>query len=249
VRFLHRNPPIFRRKGGLRRKEKNMTNIPHTISILKKQIAECEARYHREPHSVLLLAVSKTQPIEKIRWAIAGGQRAFGENYVQESLEKIALLASEYLEWHFIGVIQSNKTRKIAEHFSWVHTVSEKKIAQRLNDQRPTHFPPLNICLQINTSGESNKSGMDAKNSLQLAEYCRTLPHIKLRGLMSIPAPKNNFTEQREQFAQLAAIFHQLNERGFNLDTLSMGMSHDMEAAIAEGATIVRIGTAIFGDR
>ncbi len=226
-----------------------MTNIPHNISQIKKQITEFEIRYHRKPHSVLLVAASKTQSIEKIRQAIKAGQRAFGENYVQESLEKIAILASENLDWHFIGAIQSNKTKKITEHFSWVHTVSEEKIAQRLNDQRPSHLPPLNICLQVNTSHEINKSGMNAENSLQLAEYCRTLPHLKLRGLMSIPALTESFAEQRKQFAELTRIFNHLNERGFQLDTLSMGMSHDMEAAIAEGATIVRVGTDIFGDR
>ena len=226
-----------------------MTNIAKNISLLKKQIIECEMCYHRKPNSVFLLAVSKTQSIEKIRQAIAAGQRAFGENYLQESLKKMTALADENVEWHFIGVMQSNKTRKIAEHFAWVHTVSDKKIAQRLNDQRPPHLPPLNICLQINTSHEVNKSGIDEADGLQLAEYCNQLPHLKLRGLMSIPAFKNNFTEQCEQFSKLAAVFNRCNERGFKLDTLSMGMSHDMEAAIAEGATIVRIGTAIFGER
>ena|SRR5579872_2150052 len=226
-----------------------MNDIQHNIQKTKTQIREWEIRYQRKPSSVSLLAVSKKQSIEKIRDAIRAGQMAFGENYLQESLEKISALSDENIEWHFIGSIQSNKTKKIAEHFAWVHTIDDINIAKRLNEQRPAHLPPLNICLQVNTSLEVTKSGIDPEHVLSLAEYCKTLAHLKLRGLMTIPAHKNTFDEQCAELRKLRLIYNELNERGFQLDTLSMGMSDDMEAAIAEGATIVRIGTAIFGKR
>jgi len=226
-----------------------MNNIQNNIQKIKKQIAECEARYQRKPFSVSLLAVSKTQPVEKILAAVQAGQIAFGENYLQESLEKITALANENIEWHFIGSIQRNKTKKIAEHFAWVHTIDDIKIAKRLNEQRPSHLPPLNICLQINSSFEATKSGTDPQNILSLAKDCTLLPRLKLRGLMTIPAPKKTFAEQRAELHKLRLIYEMLNTHGFGLDTLSMGMSDDMEAAIAEGATMVRIGTAIFGKR
>ncbi len=226
-----------------------MSDIQNNIQEIKKHIREWEIAYGRKPSSVSLLAVSKTHPAEKIRDAIRAGQVAFGENYLQESLEKIALLADENVEWHFIGPIQSNKTKKIAEHFAWVQTVSDMNIAKRLSEQRPSHLPPLNICLQVNTSLEITKSGIDPNDVISLADYCITLPNLKLRGLMTIPAFKNTFEEQRAELKKLRLIYDMLNERGFKLDTLSMGMSHDIEAAIAEGATMVRVGTAIFGER
>jgi len=226
-----------------------MNNIAHHLQTVQHLIRAAEIRYHREPLSVSLLAASKTHSVEKIREALIAGQHAFGENYVQESLLKINALAHENIEWHFIGSIQENKTKKIAEHFAWVHTIDDMKIAKRLNDQRPKILPPLNICIQVNTSGETTKSGIDPDHVLLLAEYCKTLPHLTLRGLMTIPAPKNSFDEQRAELRKLRILFEKLNEQGFNLDTLSMGMSDDMEAAIAEGATLVRIGTALFGER
>lgn len=203
----------------------------------------------RQPHSVFLLAVSKGQPIEKIQQAVAAGQVAFGENYLQEALPKIIALADKKLEWHFIGIIQTNKTKKIADYFSWVHSLSDTQSAQRLNEQRASHLPPLNICLQVNTSQEPTKSGVQNKEVFPLAEYCASLPRLRLRGLMTIAAPKKQFSAQRSEFHRLRVLYDKLNARGFKLDTLSMGMSNDMQAAIAEGATIVRIGTAIFGER
>lgn len=226
-----------------------MNNIAYHLEIIQQRIRAMEKRYHRAPLSVSLLAASKTQSVEKIKDAILAGQRVFGENYVQESLEKINALADKNIEWHFIGSIQDNKTKKIAEHFAWVHTVDEMKKAKRLNDQRPKELPPLNICIQVNTSAESTKSGIDPNHLLSLTNYCNTLPHLKLRGLMSIPAPKNTFEEQRAECKKLRMLFEELNKQGFKLDTLSMGMSDDLEAAIAEGATLLRIGTAIFGER
>lgn len=227
-----------------------MNEISSHLEKIRKQINECEARYHRKPSSVSLLAVSKKQPLEKIQKAIQAGQMAFGENYLQESLEKIAALKNyENIEWHFIGPIQSNKTKKIAEHFAWAHTISDSKIAKRLNDQRPSHLPPLNICIQVNSSRETTKSGTEPEDVFSLAEYCLTLPNLKLRGLMTIPAYKKTFDEKRIELQKLRNIYEDLNNRGFNLDTLSMGMSDDLEAAIAEGATLLRIGTAIFGER
>ena len=227
----------------------NLVNIAQTIFSVKNQIHEYEALYGRAHNSIELLAVSKTQPIEKIQQAIAVGQMAFGENYLQESLKKITALAEKNVVWHFIGRIQHNKTKKIAEHFAWVHSVSNLEIAKHLNNQRPAHLPPLNICLQINISAEQTKAGIDPNEALSLAEGCSVLPKLTLRGLMAIPAPKDSFDEQRAEFRKLRLIYDNLNTYGFKLDTLSMGMSHDMEAAIAEGATLVRIGTAIFGER
>ncbi len=225
-----------------------MIQIQKNLDEIQKKIREYEIRYHRKAHSVFLLAVSKTQSLEKMREAIAAGQRAFGENYLQESLKKQAALVDEKLEWHFIGSIQSNKIKKIAEHFSWVQSISDKRIAQRLNDARPLHLPPLNICIEVNVSAEPAKTGASRDVVAALAEFCSTLPRIVLRGLMAIPADKHSFQEQRMEFHKLREIYDHLQPR-YKFDTLSMGMSHDMEAAIAEGATMVRIGTAIFGDR
>lgn len=226
-----------------------MNTIANKLSKLKQHILECEKQYHREPNSVSLLAVTKKQSIEKIAEAIAAGQTALGENYLQEALPKIKAFAEQQIEWHFIGSIQSNKTRKIAENFQWVHSVANEHIAKRLNDQRPSHLPPLNICLEINISEEKTKSGVVFENIFALADYCLTLSNVKLRGLMCIPAPLNTFEEQRAEFHKLSSLFKKLREKGVKLDTLSMGMSHDWQAAIAEGSTLIRVGTAIFGER
>lgn len=226
-----------------------MTAILSNLQATREAIAKAAIEAHREVSDVHLLAVSKTFPAESIREAYQGGQRAFGENYLQEALDKMALLNDLPLEWHFIGPIQSNKTRSITENFAWVHGVDRLKVAQRLSEQRPANLPPLNICLQVNVSGEESKSGVAMDEAEQLAQEISCLPHLKLRGLMSIPAPASDETEQRVAFAKMRVLLEQLNEQGLGLDTLSMGMSHDFPAAIKEGATIVRVGTAIFGVR
>ena len=223
--------------------------IQQNIQHIQQRIRSLELKYERPPHSVALLAVTKKQSIENIQDAIYAGQTEFGENYLQEALEKIEVFTDQNITWHFIGAIQSNKTQKIAAHFDWVHTVCDTKIATRLNDQRPAHLPPLNICLQINVSDEKTKSGIRAEDALSLAQYCLTLPRVKLRGLMTIPMHHNTLAEQRAELRKLCALFDTLTQDGLKLDTLSMGMSDDLEAAIAEGATMVRIGTAIFGER
>ncbi len=199
---------------------------------------------------VLLLAVSKRHPLEKILVLYEQGQRDFGESYVQEALQKIQQCPYKDIVWHFIGPIQSNKTRDIAEHFQWVHSVDRLKIAQRLSAQRPENLPDLNICLQINISEEPQKSGFSPTEVFNALENIISLPHLKVRGLMAIPRPENEFEQQRIPFHRLNELMHKLNEQfKLNMDTLSMGMSGDLEAAIAEGATIVRIGTALFGPR
>ena len=223
--------------------------IEENIATVNKTLRELEKLFGRDLNSVVLLAVSKGQSIEKIEEAIRAGQRAFGENYLQEALSKIEILSHHALEWHFIGPIQSNKTKKIAESFSWVHSVSEANIATRLNNQRPAALPPLNICLQVNVSQEKSKSGAHFDEICALAEHCATLSRLKLRGLMTIPSPKTHFIEQRAEFYKLRLAYELLIEKGFKLDTLSMGMSDDLPAAVAEGATIVRIGKKIFGER
>jgi pyridoxal phosphate enzyme (YggS family) len=220
---------------------------------IKDLIARYEKKYHRTRRTVRLLAISKNQPAEKIATLFNAGQRCFGESYLQEALAKMAELVSacanyQHIEWHFIGPIQSNKTRKIAKHFTWVHSVTERKIAQRLSEQRPAYLPPLNICIQINLSRESTKSGIHPHEVLSLAEYCLTLPRLQLRGLMAMPIKTNSLLMQRAQLHPLFMMWQQLIAQGLPLDTLSMGMSNDLEAAIAEGATLVRIGTAIFGN-
>jgi pyridoxal phosphate enzyme (YggS family) len=226
-----------------------MTSISERLQAVKSRLRQAETEAGRAPESVALVAVSKTQPADAIRAAHAAGQRAFGENYLQESLEKMAALADLPLEWHFIGPIQSNKTRPIAENFAWVHGVDRLKIAQRLSDGRPANLPPLNICIEVNVSGEESKGGVEPNDVQSLAEAVAQLPGLKLRGLMTIPAPTNDIALQRQQFRMLRELLESLKQRGLALDTLSMGMSEDFPAAIAEGATIVRIGTAIFGPR
>ena len=215
-----------------------------SVSNLLTQLRLIEKKYHRSENAVMLLAVSKTQSADNIRDLFLQGQRCFGENYLQEALEKQLLLKDLAIEWHFIGHIQSNKTKLIAGHFSWVHSVDRLSIAKRLNDQRPTSLPPLNICIEINIDGEENKSGVAPAKLLSLATEISLLKNLKLRGLMCIPQ-KNNL----EAFEKTATLQQTLIHDGFILDTLSMGMSADYEAAIAAGATIVRIGTALFGER
>lgn len=203
----------------------------------------------RNAEQVTLLAVSKTRNSDELRSMAALGLRRFGENYLQEALTKITALHDLDLEWHFIGPLQSNKTRPVAENFAWVHSVDRLKLAQRLSEQRPSGLPPLNICLQVNVSGEQSKSGVGFADLAELAHQVATLPHLVLRGLMAIPAPADGFEAQRLPLRQLHEALQQLNREGLQLDTLSMGMSDDLEAAIAEGATMVRIGTALFGPR
>lgn len=223
--------------------------VHQNLITIHRKIREYEDFYSRPPHSVRLLGASKDQPMERVQAAIAAGQRVFGENYVQEALLKIAAFTNEKLEWHFIGTIQSNKTKKIAEHFDWVQTVNSEHIATRLNEQRPAHLSPLNVCIEINISHEASKSGIDSADLISLAELCSKLPRLKLRGLMAVPQHKDSFNEQRIEFHKLRVLFDELIGKGFGLDTLSMGMSNDMEAAIAEGSTMIRIGTAFFGQR
>ncbi len=226
-----------------------MTKIRDKLQIIGAEINKVAQQYQRKADDIQLLAVSKRHPVEAIQIAYESGQSSFGENYVQELVEKAQSLSELNISWHFIGPLQSNKTKQIAEVADWVHTIDRFKIAQRLNNQRPEGLPPLCICIQINISGETSKSGVAANDVEALASQIAKLPHLRLRGLMVIPAPSNSFEEQRATFAKVSQIKDQLNQQGYKLDTLSMGMSGDMEAAIAEGATIVRIGTAIFGSR
>jgi PLP dependent protein len=226
-----------------------MTAILSNLQATREAIAQAAKAAHRDVSEVRLLAVSKTFPASAVRKAYARGQTAFGESYLQEALEKIEALRDLPLEWHFIGPIQSNKTRSIAENFAWVHSVDRLKIAERLSVQRPPDLPPLNICLQVNVSGEDSKSGVAPEEVAQLAQKVAHLPRLSLRGLMTIPAPAIGEQAQRTPFAQMHALLVELNNLGMRLDTLSMGMSDDFAAAIREGATIVRIGSAIFGQR
>jgi PLP dependent protein len=230
-----------------------MSTIAHNLQAVEATIAAAAAASNRARSMVQLLAVSKTFPAEAVLEAMAAGQRAFGENYLQEGVEKIAAVARAQpdmpVEWHFIGPIQSNKTRPIATNFAWVHTVERLKIAQRLSEQRPPEMGPLNICLQVNISGEATKSGATADELPELARQVTQLPNLRLRGLMAIPEPQTDPALQRAAFAKLRLLAEGLRAGGLMIDTLSMGMSADMEAAIAEGATIVRVGSAIFGDR
>lgn len=225
--------------------------ITENLNVVAGRIvAACHA-CERDPASVVLLAVSKTRPAEDVRSAYDAGQRHFGENYLQEALEKQSELADLDIVWHFIGPLQSNKTREVAHHFQWMHTVDRLKVARRLSEQRPQGLAPLNICLQVNIDGEESKSGVAPAELPQLAAAVAELPNLRLRGLMAIPAPRGAEQDRCAPFVQLAALLEELRAQlpGQALDTLSMGMSGDMEAAIASGATIVRIGTDIFGAR
>lgn len=262
-----------------------MTAIAANMQAVRSRIARAAAAAGRMPESVALLAVSKTFSAAAVRECYACGQRAFGENYLQEALEKIADLsdpalahrvaqrtqegsllrrsaprrsavpastegaALPSLEWHFIGPIQSNKTRPIAEHFDWVHGIEREKIAQRLNDARPAGMPPLNVCIQINVSGEASKAGVTPGEEAVLASAIARMSRLRLRGLMTIPEPTTDMSVQQQRYALLRRLKQKLEAQGYALDTLSMGMSDDLEAAVAEGATLVRVGTAIFGKR
>ncbi|MGS0742637.1 YggS family pyridoxal phosphate-dependent enzyme [Glaciimonas sp. GG7] len=230
-----------------------MSSISQKLQAVHESIRNATAVASRPADSVQLLAVSKTFGADAVLEAVVAGQRAFGENYLQEALDKIVAVQAattvDGIEWHFIGPIQSNKTRAIAEHFAWVHTIEREKIAQRLSDQRPPELPPLNVCLQVNISGEASKSGVTPDQALAVAQAIAALPRLRLRGLMAIPEPTSDVAQQRAAFGQVSALFLDLQQQGLMLDTLSMGMSADMGAAIAEGATIVRVGSAIFGQR
>ena len=226
-----------------------MTTISANLQAVRARIAAACVAAGRPPESVQLLAVSKTWPAAGVREAVAAGQRAFGENYVQEAIDKEAELAGADLEWHFIGPLQSNKTRLVAEHFAWVHSVDRLKTAERLAAQRPPGLAPLQVCIQVNVSGESSKSGCAPDQAAALAHAAAALPNLRLRGLMAIPEATDDERLQRSRFALLRQLRDRLDAEGLRLDTLSMGMSHDLEAAIMEGATIVRVGTAIFGAR
>ncbi len=225
------------------------SSLEQRLAQVRRRIAEAERAYGREPGSVSLLAVSKQQGAAAIRAAFALGLRAFGENYVQEALGKVEALADLDCEWHFVGPLQSNKSRAVAEHFAWLHSLDREKLARRLDDQRPAHLPPLQVCLQVNISGEDSKSGVAPAEVPELARALAGLPRLRLRGLMALPAPSEDPAEQRRAFAAVRRLLEDLQRGGIEADTLSMGMTADLEAAIAEGATLVRIGTAIFGPR
>ena len=224
-------------------------SLADNLQRVRLRIAEAARRHGRDPAAIRLLAVSKTQPAAQVREAFAAGQSEFGENYVQEALEKMAALADLPLTWHFIGPIQSNKTRAIAEHFAWVHSIDRIRIAERLSRQRPAGLAPLDACIEVNISQEPGKRGVAPEAVLPLARAVADMPGLRLRGLMAIPAPVMDFDAQRAAFGQMRRLFESLRAAGLALDTLSMGMSADLEAAIAEGATLVRVGTAIFGER
>ena len=224
----------------------NLTLSLHTI---QHRLRQAEQPAQRPAHSVRLLAVSKTVSADRLRQAFAAGQTAFGENYVQEWLDKQQALADLAIEWHFIGPLQSNKTRHVAELASWIHSVDRLKIAQRLSEQRPSTLPPLNVCLQVNVSGEASKSGVDPEQALALAQAIAALPKLRLRGLMCIPEAAADEAALAAQFRCLQQLFVELQQHGLTLDTLSMGMSADIELAVAQGATMVRVGSALFGAR
>ena len=224
-------------------------NLPERIAAVRKRIRMAAAHCGRDVDSVTLLAVSKTHPAELIRAAAADGVEHFGESYVKEALPKIETLRGLELTWHYIGQLQANKTRAVAEAFAWVHGVDRLRIAQRLSEQRPFHAPPLNVCLQVNIGGEHTKGGVTPEELPALAAAVAVLPGLRLRGLMCIPPPEEEVSRQRHWFAETARLLSSLRVPGTTLDTLSMGMSADLEAAVEAGATIVRIGTALFGPR
>lgn len=226
-----------------------MTSIAGNLQAVRQRIRSAAAACGRSPEDIRLLAVSKTWPAACVAEAADAGQVAFGENYAQEGADKVDALADRSLEWHFIGPLQSNKTRLVASRFDWVHSIDRLKIAARLSEQRDPRLPVLNLCVQVNVSGELSKSGVSPEALPELARGIAALPNLRLRGLMCIPEPTKDAALLRERFAVLRRLMESLNADGFGLDTLSMGMSHDIEPAIAEGATIVRVGTAIFGAR
>ncbi len=226
-----------------------MSAIASNLQAVRARIAKAAIEAGRLPEEVALLAVSKTWPVERVIEAAGAGQRAFGENYVQEGVDKALATVDLDLTWHFIGPLQSNKTRLVAENFAWVHSIERLKIAERLSAQRPHALPALQVCVQVNVSGEASKSGCAPDEALALCRAVAALPRLRLRGLMAIPEATDDVAAQRAAFRRLRDVYNQARDAGIALDTLSMGMSHDLEAAVAEGATIVRIGTAIFGER
>ena len=226
-----------------------MTTITLNLRAVRSRIERAAVACGRRPADIALLAVSKTHPAAYIAEAYGSGQHAFGESYAQEAVRKITQLAELSIEWHFIGPLQSNKTRQIAEHFQWVHSIDRERIASRLNEARPEHLQPLDVCIQVNVSGEDSKGGVALGSEHELARAISQLKRLRLRGLMTIPEPTTDSALQRRRFALLRRLKDELNSAGYALDTLSMGMSDDLEAAIAEGATLVRVGTAIFGNR
>ncbi|MBT8107480.1 MAG: YggS family pyridoxal phosphate-dependent enzyme [Gammaproteobacteria bacterium] len=226
-----------------------MIGVTENLTLISDLLRKSAIEARRDPATVQLLAVSKKHSLDKIREAAAAGQHAFGENVVQEGIDKIEALADLDLTWHFIGHLQSNKTRVVAENFDWVHTIDKLKTARRLNDQRPEELAALNVCLQVNVDDEASKSGVAPAEVLELADACAELPRLRLRGLMCLPAIRHGFEAQRVPFARLRELAAELRCAGLETDTLSMGMSADYRAAIFEGATIVRIGTALFGER
>lgn len=226
-----------------------MPDVARKLALVQTRIRNTVDACGRDPAEVTLLAVSKSQPASIIDRAYSAGQRCFGENYLQEALDKIAALNGHGIEWHYIGALQANKTRAVAEHFAWVHTVDRARVARRLSEQRPPELPPLNICIEVRLSEEPGKHGTTADEVAELANVIAGLPRLRLRGFMTIPAPAGDQEQQRIPFRRLRELRDTLNARGHVLDTLSMGMSADLEAAIIEGATLVRVGSAIFGPR
>jgi pyridoxal phosphate enzyme (YggS family) len=229
-----------------------LPSVALRIEAVRVRLAQACQAAGRAPEAVRLLAVSKTFGADAVLQAVQAGQTAFGENYIQEGVDKVLALGAAghpELEWHCIGPIQSNKTRLVAEHFDWVHTVDRLKVAQRLSDQRPAHVPPLQVCVQVNVDGGANKSGVAPEALLALAHEVTRLPRLQLRGLMCIPEPAPSFQAQCAVFAQAKALLNAMQEQGLKVDTLSMGMSDDLEAAVASGSTMVRVGSAIFGSR
>ena len=226
-----------------------MTTIAERLLAVRSRVAAAAQAVGRSTDDVQLMAVSKTWPAEAVREAAEAGQRVFGENYVQEGVDKVEALRGRGLEWHFIGPLQSNKTRPVANAFDWVHSIDRLKIAERLSAQRDVHLAPLNVCVQVNVSGEDSKSGVAPEQAIELAHAVAVLPQLRLRGLMCIPEPTEDAALLRARFGLLRSLRDALLKGGLEVDTLSMGMSHDIEPAIAEGATIVRVGTAIFGER
>ena len=226
-----------------------MIGVTENLRKIRDLLAISAVEAERDPQTVKLLAVTKKQPLDKILAAASLGQRDFGENTVQEGLDKILATAESGLTWHFIGHLQSNKTRAVAENFDWVHSIDKLKVAKRLSQQRPTALPPLNVCLQVNIDEEPGKSGISIDETPELAAACMELSQIRLRGLMCLPRIRQKFEDQRRPFARLRQLAATLRDMGIDTDTLSMGMSADFRAAIFEGATIVRIGTALFGER
>ncbi|VAX09187.1 UPF0001 protein YggS [hydrothermal vent metagenome] len=225
-----------------------MNTIAHRLLEIQARIKLAEQHYQRPPGSTQLLAVSKTCPLADLQTLYKLGQRHFAENYLQDALPKIAGMPTDVC-WHFIGPLQSNKTRPVAENFHWLHTLERLKIARRLNQQRPAEQPPLNVCIQVNISADPNKSGLPPEAVAELAKEISTLPRLRLRGLMALPQRQTKLAPQRIPFQKLAELYAQLNQHGFELDTLSMGMSNDLEAAVAEGSTLLRIGSGLFGSR